>query len=73
LNAVIAALMFYSDVTILSNDRRTCGWPFVLTLANILLELRGQPEGHELLAVFPILRAVPDWPGVLQDGSSNRV
>jgi hypothetical protein len=58
LRAFRVALILYNDAASLSNDRRTHGWPFVLTLGNIPLERWNEPGGHVLLAIFPVLHAV---------------
>ncbi|CAI7920446.1 unnamed protein product, partial [Closterium sp. NIES-53] len=54
LDAVIAALIFYSDVTHLSSNGRKKAHPVVMTLGNIPLLKRWGPMGHALLAVLPI-------------------
>jgi hypothetical protein len=61
--AVIAALQLYSDQTCLSFDRRITGWAFVMTLGNIKLSKRREPDGHVLLGIFPTLKAVAGHPG----------
>jgi hypothetical protein len=57
--SVISGLMFYSDQTTLSNDRRVSRWPLIMTLANIDCESRGEPDGHVLLAILPVIKFVP--------------
>jgi hypothetical protein len=61
--ALVAALILYSDQTCLSFDRRISGWSFVLTLANIPRAKRREPDGHVLLGIFPVLKAVSGCPG----------
>ena len=51
----MAGLIFYSDQTTLSNDRRVAGYPLVISLANIACENRSLPAGHVLLVVLPIV------------------
>ncbi|CAI5471540.1 unnamed protein product [Closterium sp. Yama58-4] len=51
---VIAALLFYSDVTHLSNNGRKKAHPVMMTLANIPLPKRWGKAGHSLLALLPI-------------------
>ncbi|GAQ89262.1 hypothetical protein KFL_005040060 [Klebsormidium nitens] len=68
--AVIAPLIMNSDVTTLSNDMSVLGWPFALTSANIASHRRNEPGGHALVAIFPILHAVPGHPG-FEPGSAE--
>ncbi|GAQ87356.1 hypothetical protein KFL_003470130 [Klebsormidium nitens] len=63
-DAVIAAMILYSDATTLSNDRRTSGWPLVLSLANISFENRSKKPSHGLMALFPIVHALPGHQGM---------
>ena len=57
--SVIAGLIFYSDQTTLSNDRRVSGWPLIMSLANIACESQGEDEGHVLLAILPVIKFFP--------------
>jgi hypothetical protein len=54
---VIAPLIFYHDVTSLSNNRKVIGYPLVLFLGNITCELQSQEEGHMLLAILLMISA----------------
>lgn len=58
---VIAPIILYSDQTALSHNKRTQGWPLVMTLGNINCNLRSLPEGHALLAILPVVG--PNDPG----------
>jgi hypothetical protein len=57
LGGVIAPLILYTDQTSLSNNGRVSGYPLVLSLGNIVCELRPQEEGHMLLAMMPVIPA----------------
>lgn len=57
--SVISGLIFYSDQTTLSNDRRVLGWPLIMSLANIAYEIRGEADGHVLLAILPVIKFIP--------------
>jgi hypothetical protein len=59
---VVAPIILYSDQTSLANNRRTQGWPLVMTLGNVCCDLRSLPEGHGLLAVLPVTG--PNDPGM---------
>lgn len=54
-DSVIAGLILYSDQTSLSNDRRVLGYPIIMSLANIPVEKRASLEGHQLIAILPVL------------------
>ncbi|CAM6096622.1 unnamed protein product [Calypogeia fissa] len=54
---VVAPIILYSDQTSLSNNKRTQGWPVVMTIGNISCNMRTLPEGHSLMAVLPVLGA----------------
>ncbi|CAI5457483.1 unnamed protein product [Closterium sp. Yama58-4] len=54
LDKIVAALIFYSDVTHLSNNGRKKAHPVVTTLGNIALPRRWGRAGHALLAILPI-------------------
>ncbi|CAI5490109.1 unnamed protein product, partial [Closterium sp. Naga37s-1] len=53
-DAVIAALIFYSDVTHLSSNGKKQAHPAMMTLGNIPFPKRWGPAGHSLLAMLPI-------------------
>jgi hypothetical protein len=57
--SVVCGLIFYSDQTTLSNDRRVLGWPLIMSLANIAWETRGEADGHVLPAILPVIKFVP--------------
>ena len=49
-DSVIVGLIFYSDQTSLSNDRRVFGYPIYMSLANIPCEKLASSIGHQLLS-----------------------
>jgi hypothetical protein len=54
---VVAPIILYLDQTSLSNNKRTQGWPVVMTIGNISCNMRTLPEGHSVMAVLPVLGA----------------
>ena len=58
-SGVVAGLIFHSDKTSLSSDRKISGHPIYMSIANIACEDRYLPEGHCLLAILPNFN-VPD-------------
>lgn len=54
-DAVILALIFYSDSTQLSGNGNVSGWPIVMSLANIPLDKRRKKGGFKLCGILPQL------------------
>lgn len=61
-NAVVLALILYSDSTTVSQNMRDTVWPIYLTLGNIPLARRKDP------GCFQLLGFIPSFPGVEYGG-----
>lgn len=53
LDAVVLALILYSDSTLVTNNGRDSVWPVYMTLANIPMHRRKQPGCFQLLGFIP--------------------
>ena len=51
--ALIAAIIIYTDKTAVTGDLRQQAWPITMTLANISKKRRGQQGGHVLMGTLP--------------------
>lgn len=54
--AVVLALMLYSDETELSATGKKTVWPIMMSLANIPQEIREKRGGFKLLGMFPNIK-----------------
>ena len=52
-DALIAAIIIYSDKTAVTGDLRQQAWPITMTLANISRKRRAQESGHILMGKMP--------------------
>jgi Plavaka transposase len=52
---VVAALIIFSDETLMAGSGRVKAHPVVISLANIALAKRWRPHGHRLVAFLPIV------------------